>query len=59
MIQAILGHGSIATSQRYVRRASLHRQCAAVATAFGAQDALPWEHDDHGVGDDGLGRRAR
>ncbi|MGH3936440.1 MAG: tyrosine-type recombinase/integrase [Pseudonocardiaceae bacterium] len=35
VIQAILGHGSIATSQRYVRKANLGRQSAAVSRAFG------------------------
>jgi integrase len=37
VIQAILGHGSIATTQRYVRKADLSRQAAAVNHAFGGQ----------------------
>ncbi|MGH4012197.1 MAG: tyrosine-type recombinase/integrase [Pseudonocardiaceae bacterium] len=36
VIQAILGHGSIATSQRYVRKANMGRQADAVGRAFGA-----------------------
>lgn len=36
VIQAILGHGSIATSQRYVRKANLSAQTAAIGQAFGA-----------------------
>lgn len=38
VIQAILGHGSIATSQRYVRKANLTRQAAAVGRAFDTSD---------------------
>ncbi|MGH3836937.1 MAG: tyrosine-type recombinase/integrase [Pseudonocardiaceae bacterium] len=36
VIAAVLGHRSIKTTQRYVRRANLTRQAAAVGRAFGA-----------------------
>jgi site-specific recombinase XerD len=39
VIQSILGHGSIATTQRYVRGADLSRQVAAVSV-FGEQTAM-------------------
>lgn len=37
VIMEILGHGNIATTMRYVRRANLTRQAAAVDLAFGDQ----------------------
>lgn len=39
VIKEILGHGSVATTQRYVRKANLTRQAAAVAQAFGGVDS--------------------
>lgn len=38
VIQAIMGHGSIATTERYVRKANLTRQAAAVEHAFSHPD---------------------
>lgn len=40
VIQAILGHRNLATTQRYIRRANLTRQSAAVRLAFG-EKAIP------------------
>ena len=39
VMKEILRHGSIATTQRYVRRANLARQASAVTRAFGASEA--------------------
>ncbi|MGH4011256.1 MAG: tyrosine-type recombinase/integrase [Pseudonocardiaceae bacterium] len=39
VIQAVLGHESIATSQRYTRKANLSRQATAITGAFGPAEA--------------------
>lgn len=40
VIKEILRHGSIATTQRYVRKANLARQSAAIGLAFGRAETL-------------------